>query len=553
MGKLTSLEDAAASVQSGMTLAFGGMTNYRRPAGFAAELVRQGTSANLTLLGLTLGIESDILVAAGMVAKTRTCYFGLEYLPAPAFTDAAQRGTLDIIEETEASLALGLRAALMGVPYLPSNAWSHTDLPSLRPDVARQADGLYAFPSLRPDVAVIHVEKADAQGNAVVSGNRGIDREIASLAEYTIITAERIVPTEEIAREGAYLSAEVVDAVVELPLGAYPTSCYPEYTFDFSFLRKYLEHSFTGNLGIFVEDYVRTADHEEYLSLSKAKQLLQLDPRKLASLAPGGKRKASTADVMAKAIADCISDEMVAQGIATPLVAAGYALAKASGKNVRFASAVGNCLTERISPLSLQGYEFLLLDSAVSKMSFAEAACEVLPLLAPKEFLRPAQVDRSGRTNNLWTVNAKSGERMRWPGAGGIPDVTAYNEKLHLYLPRQRDYNLVERVEMVSGAGCDVHGPVKLVTDLAVFSFESGEAQVQSIHPGVSEKQLQKETGFALDIPANVPRTPEPDSDELALLQVVDPLGIRDVELLSGLKRLMKTLDIASKERDAMR
>ncbi|MBN1965475.1 MAG: CoA transferase subunit A, partial [Anaerolineae bacterium] len=74
-----SLEEAAQLIQPGQTLALGGMTIYRRPLAFVrALLARPDRPRNLTLLNFMAGFESDLLVGAGCVARTRTCYFGLE-------------------------------------------------------------------------------------------------------------------------------------------------------------------------------------------------------------------------------------------------------------------------------------------------------------------------------------------------------------------------------------------------------------------------------------------------------------------------------------------
>jgi len=96
----------------GCRLAFGGVTLYRRPMAFTLALLarhsQESTPRDLTLLCFTAGLESDILVGAGMVSKVRTCYFGLEgFGLAPHFTTAAGDGTIEIIEETEASFAFG--------------------------------------------------------------------------------------------------------------------------------------------------------------------------------------------------------------------------------------------------------------------------------------------------------------------------------------------------------------------------------------------------------------------------------------------------------------
>lgn len=246
MDKRVSMEEAIGMVPSGCMLALGGMTLYRRPMGFSRALVRnryqKGEPGQLTLLAFTAGLESDLLVGAGMISRTRTCYFGLEIFGlAPMFTYYANRGEIEIVEETEASLALGLRAHLAGIGFMPARAWLGTDLPALRPDVKTVTDPysgevLIAFPAISPDVAVIHALKADPEGNALIGGNKGIDEELCLAARTVIVTAEEIVPE----LEKADLVAPFVQAVVAAPDGAAPTSCHPCYPLDGEVLLRYI-------------------------------------------------------------------------------------------------------------------------------------------------------------------------------------------------------------------------------------------------------------------------------------------------------------------------
>ena len=247
MDKRDTLTAAAERIESCTTLALGGMTLYRRPMAFVRALLarfkRDQTPDDLTLLAFTAGLESDLLVGAGLVKYTRTCYFGLEIFGlAPMFTHYANRGELLIIEETEASLALGLRAQMAGIGFMPGRAWLGTDLPRLRPDVATIRDPysgeeLMAFPAIRPDVAVIHALQADPHGNARIGDNRGIDEELALTADLVIVTTEEIVPE----LNKADLVAPFVDIVVLAPRGAAPTSCHPLYPLDGQALLEYTE------------------------------------------------------------------------------------------------------------------------------------------------------------------------------------------------------------------------------------------------------------------------------------------------------------------------
>jgi glutaconate CoA-transferase subunit A len=207
------------------------------------RFLREEAPKGLTLLSFTAGPESDFLVGAGMVNKVRTCYFGLEIFGlAPMFTYYANRGLLEVVEETEASLSFGLRAQMAGVGFMPGRGWLGTDLPKLRPDVCTVRDPysgeeLVAFPAIRPDIAVVHALVADEQGNAKIGGNPGVDEELALTADILIVTAEEIVPR----LDQVDLVAPLVDAVVLAPRGAAPTSCHPLYPLDGEALLAYTE------------------------------------------------------------------------------------------------------------------------------------------------------------------------------------------------------------------------------------------------------------------------------------------------------------------------
>jgi len=238
MEKIITIEEAAELVPSGSMLALGGMTIYRRPIAFVKALLRRfretGEPRDLTLLSFTASIESDLLVGAGMVANIRSCYFGMESFGlAPMFTHLANRGEINIIEETEASIIFGLRAQTAGVGFMAARGWIGTDLPSLRPDVKSVVDPysgeeLMAFPAIRPDVSVLHALNADTDGNYLIGKNKGIDEELAVTSKTVIVTTEEIVPELPTADIVAPFCQYIVDA----PGGALPTSCHPLYPLD---------------------------------------------------------------------------------------------------------------------------------------------------------------------------------------------------------------------------------------------------------------------------------------------------------------------------------
>lgn len=244
--KIVPLAEAAALVRSGQTVALGGMTLYRRPVAFIYELLRRADAPrDLTLVCFTAAYESDLLIGAGLVRRMRSCYFGFEIFGfAPMFTEASQHGRLDVMEESEASLTLGLRATLANVGFMPGRAWVGTDMLRLRPDVRTVRDPysdeeLAAFPAIHIDVTVLHALQADPLGNASLGGNIAIDPEIALAAKTILITAEEIVPPNSLTQVD--IVGPMVAAVAHAPRGAWPTSCHPLYPIAGGEIMRYLE------------------------------------------------------------------------------------------------------------------------------------------------------------------------------------------------------------------------------------------------------------------------------------------------------------------------
>ncbi|MBZ0294562.1 MAG: hypothetical protein K8L99_18505 [Anaerolineae bacterium] len=239
-----------------------------------------------------------------------------------------------------------------------------------------------------------------------------------------------------------------------------------------------------------------------------------------------------------------VDGEVLAQGINTPLVMAGYILAQCThAPNVRFASAIGQSICQEWAPLGVGRIEDLWLGKGLIHVGFAAATADLLPNYNPKEFFRPAQVDSVGNFNNIAFGRDYYHPRMRLPGSGGIPDVTTYSEHIYLYVPRHSRVTFVKEVDFVSGLG---HVPVRrrgrganyLITDLGQFDWANGAMRLTSYHPGVSIERIQQKTGFSLEIAPDVHETPIPADEELRLLrEEIDPLNVRKLETLGGAAR----------------
>ena len=250
-----------------------------------------------------------------------------------------------------------------------------------------------------------------------------------------------------------------------------------------------------------------------------------------------------------------IDGELLAQGISTPLVMAGFILAKCThAPNVKFTSAIGQSLVQEWSPLGVGRVEDMWLSKAQMHFGFVAGSADLLPAYELKEFFRPAQVDSFGNFNNIAFGNDYHHPRMRLPGTGGIPDVTTFSNKIHLYVPRHSRVTFVEKLDFVSGLG---HSPQRrrgagvryLVTDLGQFDWLSGRMRLTHFHPGVSIEQIQKKTGFPLEVAEDVTETPPPTSEEVRLLrETIDPLGVRKLEMLGGSARKELLMQILTAE-----
>lgn len=236
--------------------------------------------------------------------------------------------------------------------------------------------------------------------------------------------------------------------------------------------------------------------------------------------------------------------EAVAQGLATPLVAAGYLLAwHTHAPNLYFASAIGQSICREGAPLGLATVEALWLDRAMKTYGFVTVAADLLPSMRPKEFFRPAQVDPHGNFNNIAFGKDYRRPRLRLPGTGGIPDITNMLNDIYLYVPRHTRVTFVKELDFLSGMGHHParqrgSGPRYLISNLGQFDFDSGRMRITHLHPGVSLEQVQVKTGFDLDVSPQLSTTEPPTKKEVDLLrEVIDPLRIRRLELLSGPKR----------------
>ena len=248
MKKVMDIEQAAALVPDGSTLALGGLSMNSSPMALVRELIRRNKK-ELTIVAIVNGMAVDWLVAAGCVSKVISGLISFEGMGlAPNFRHAVESGAVELEEYSEYLLIARLRAAATNLPFIPTKAGLGTDVIGLHPETTRlesdpvTGEAYVACTPLAVDVAVVHAHAADDLGNVRVDPKLlWMDNEIVNAAGSTIVTVESIVPHSSFVAEPHRTTYPrfITDAVVEVPWGAYPTSCYPLYGHDKAFYSAY--------------------------------------------------------------------------------------------------------------------------------------------------------------------------------------------------------------------------------------------------------------------------------------------------------------------------
>ncbi|MHA1379981.1 MAG: CoA transferase subunit A [Candidatus Helarchaeota archaeon] len=272
--KIMSLSEAISTfVDDGDLIGIGGLSFWRKAVAATHEIIRQ-KKKKLGALSFVGGVCIDSLVGAGCIDYVRSCFVSFELFGlAPNFRKAVEKKYIKIFEETEATLALGLKAVYLRLPFMPLKGVLQTDILKVRDDIKEMDDPLkgeklVAVPAIQVDTAIMHVPYCDEKGNAAIAGTVWLDDDIAKTAKKTIITCEKIVETEDIVRmQGkAAIPMQKVDAVVRVPFGAHPTSCYPFYTMDATHIKDYIKISLSdGGFKSYQATYIDNKNQQEYL------------------------------------------------------------------------------------------------------------------------------------------------------------------------------------------------------------------------------------------------------------------------------------------------
>ena len=242
--KVSTLRAAiAANLHDGDTLAIEGFTHL---ISFAAahEVIRQG-HRGLTLARLTPDLVYDQLVAAGCATKLVFSWLGNPGVGSlHAIRRAIEAGELEIEEYSHHGMVARYSAGASRLPFFPLRSYDGSDLEAANPRIRRVAspydgDEVAVVPPLNPDLAIIHAQRADAEGNVQAWGIVGVQREAALAARRVIAVVEELVDSSVIRDDPdrTLLPGTVVDAVCVEPFGAHPSYAQGYYDRDNAFYR----------------------------------------------------------------------------------------------------------------------------------------------------------------------------------------------------------------------------------------------------------------------------------------------------------------------------
>jgi len=249
--KVMSIDEVVGELRSGMTIGIGGWGSRRKPMALVRAILRSGLS-DLTIVSYG-GPDVGLLAAGGQARRVVTGFVSLDSIALePHYRQARQQGTIELTELDEGMLHWGLLAAAHRLPFLPIRAGLGSDVPRVNPQLrtvrSPYADGeeIIAMPALTLDVALVHLNRADRQGNGQYLGpDPYFDDLFCLAAARSFVSCEQLVPTAELLAGGPPQSLLVnrmmVDGVVPTPHGAHFTSCVPDYDRDETFQRAYAQ------------------------------------------------------------------------------------------------------------------------------------------------------------------------------------------------------------------------------------------------------------------------------------------------------------------------
>jgi glutaconate CoA-transferase subunit A len=589
--QIVGLEELAQQVPSGSRIGVGGVHLARLPIALIEKVLALGRR-DFTYVSWGGGLPLELFLEADSLEKLIFCFSSLDIFGlAPRFREALESQRVEVEEWSALAMIQGLHAAFFNLPEMPFQLPTGSDLMSVGNFWKQTISPFTGEPvgqarRLDIDVLLIHAQRADREGNVEIQGARGLDLSLLGAAKTKLFTVEEIVEVGKLgdAPKSYVLPRNFVTAVACVPQGAYPTSCLPYYTTDYSRLVDYVREEEKKKKAVSTASSASSTKIANSEANAKTSRFKGSDQRmKFLQRAAHVPLRALTLDRLAchgQAIAaesPYTIDEFLAVALAreydnssicsvgsvSPLAMVSYLLAKRShAPKLTLISLNGGFVDIESHPMSLTLAE--PLDWQTAKVFWGGDETYHWYYQTGRithEVITVAQVDIHGRTNNAW-IESK-GKRLRLPGQGGMADVANLHKNFVLYLTRHSPERFVDAVSFCTAsrglltdeartkAGLQP-GKVRLISNLGIFEldFASQCFRLMSLHPGIALDEVRQQTGGEFLVADPLPATPPPTAEQLRLIrQEIDPFGIRRLEFVPSKSRLEMIESILSAEK----
>lgn len=317
MTKIMTLKEAVTTfIKDGSHIAIGGFVCTRNPMAIAYEIIRQ-RKKNLHIYVHSHGQALDLLIGAGCVRRLELAYAGMGRFASTCvrFRKAVQNSDIEWEDYTNYEMTLRFFAGSLGIPFMVTKTSLGSDIlvkegfcPETRKEYkvaskkltimnnpfSNEDEKIVLVPAINPDVALIHAQYVGEEGTVRIEGLSLTDVEIAKCADKLVITCEEIVP-ESYLRQNPDMNCLphfLVDAIVAVPYGAHPTSCFNFYDYDAQHLNMYRKIAENDrNFTEYLDEWVYgISSHEEYLAKVGIGRLLQIKANPAFGFRPGLER-----------------------------------------------------------------------------------------------------------------------------------------------------------------------------------------------------------------------------------------------------------------------
>jgi glutaconate CoA-transferase, subunit A len=256
--KLKSVADVVRTIPDGSLIALGGFAIARNVITVVHELIRQ-QKKNLTLSQCVMGMDTDLLVGAGLVSRLIVGGGSLDKFGLVQCVNRARENReIDSLDMTSLSICFSYLAGALGLSFIPIKSMMASEVLD-RLESGPGADRVkrincpftgeeyVALKALTPDVSLVHVQAADDQGNCHIHGPKWENEEQAKAANRIIVITEELAPAELFRHHPTrtVIPAHRVEAVIHQPFGAHPTAVYSCYDYDSEHMELYVKHART--------------------------------------------------------------------------------------------------------------------------------------------------------------------------------------------------------------------------------------------------------------------------------------------------------------------